>query len=43
MLENAPGKEISQSIALYNTNKSPLRNVFFFFVYHKFDWDMEYK
>ena len=33
-------KEIFQSMTLYNTNKSPLRNAFFF-VYHKLDWDME--
>ena len=35
-----PGKEIFQSITLYNTHKSPLSNVFFF-VYHKLGWDME--
>ena len=34
------GKEIFQSMTLYNTNKSPLRNAFFF-VYHKLSWDKE--
>ena len=34
------GKEIFQSMALYNTQKSPLRNTFFF-VYHKLGWDMD--
>ena len=37
-----PGKEIFQSMILYNTNKSPMRNIFFF-VYHKLGWDMEQK
>ena len=32
-------KEIFQSITLYNTHKSTLRNVFFF-VYHKLGLDM---
>ena len=27
---------------LYNTNKSVMRNIFFF-VYHKLGWDMEWK
>ena len=40
MLENAILKKIFQSLSLYNTNKSPLRNAFFFF-YHKSDWDKE--
>ena len=34
-----PGKEIFQSMTLYNTHKSPLRNVFFF-VYDQLGWDM---
>ena len=42
-VENAgkrnPGKEIFQSMTLYNTHKSPLRNVFFF-VYDQLGWDM---
>ena len=33
-----PGREIFQSMTFY---KSPLRNVFFFFDYHKLGWDME--
>ena len=32
-----PGKEIFQRMTLYNTNKSPLRNVFLF----KLGWDDE--
>ena len=34
------GKEIFQSMTLYNTHKLPLRNIFVF-VYHKLGWDME--
>ena len=34
-----PGKEISQSMALCNEPKSPLRNVFFL-VYYKLCWYM---
>ena len=37
-----PGKEIFQSMILYYTNKSPMRNIFFF-IYHKLGWDMVYK
>ena len=35
-----PWKEIFHSMRLHNTNKSPVRNVFFF-DYHKLGWDME--
>ena len=34
------GKETFHSMTLYNTHKSPLRNVFFF-VYHKLGWDID--
>ena len=39
--QKAPSWEkIFQSMILYNTKKSPPRNVFFF-VYHKCGWEME--